>query len=226
MKRILSGLSRFQNEIFPQTRQLFERLASSQTPEALFLTCSDSRIVPELMTQTAPGDLFICRNAGNIAPAYGEVNGGVSATIEYAVLVLEVKDIIICGHSDCGAMKGLLHPEQLAAMPNVAAWLKHAESARFMVQDNYPHLKGADLLNALIEENVVAQLENLRTHPSVASRLRKGKLQLHGWVYQIDHGTVTAFDPELTRFVPIGKTTDESENGFTRGAAAVEGVNV
>ena len=138
MKRILSGLSRFQNEIFPQTRQLFERLASSQTPEALFLTCSDSRIVPELMTQTAPGDLFICRNAGNIAPAYGEVNGGVSATIEYAVLVLEVKDIIICGHSDCGAMKGLLHPEQLAAMPNVAAWLKHAESARFMVQDNYP----------------------------------------------------------------------------------------
>lgn len=226
MKRILSGLSRFQNEIFPQTRQLFERLASSQAPEALFLTCSDSRIVPELMTQTAPGDLFICRNAGNIAPAYGEVNGGVSATIEYAVLALEVKDIIICGHSDCGAMQGLLHPERLASMPNVAAWLKHAERARFMVQDNYPNLEGADLLNALIEENVVAQLENLRTHPAVASRLRKGKLQLHGWVYQIDHGTVTAFDPELTRFVPIGKTTDESESGFARGPANVEGANV
>ncbi|MCZ2078048.1 MAG: carbonic anhydrase [Bryobacteraceae bacterium] len=225
MKRILSGLSRFQNEIFPQTRQLFERLASSQAPEALFLTCSDSRIVPELITQTAPGDLFTCRNAGNIVPAYGEENSGVSATIEFAVLALGVKDIIICGHSDCGAMSGLLHPEQLAGMPNVAAWLKHAESARFIVQDNYPHLKGAELLNALIEENVVAQLANLGTHPSVASRLRKGKLQLHGWVYQIDDGTVTAFDPGLARFVLIGKTAGESEDGFTRGAA-VEGANV
>src|SRR5262245_48944414 len=98
MKRILDGLMRFQTEVFPQERELFDRLSSGQNPEALFLTCSDSRIVPELITQTKPGDLFICRNAGNIAPAYGEVNGGVSATIEYAVLALNVRDIIVCGH--------------------------------------------------------------------------------------------------------------------------------
>jgi carbonic anhydrase len=203
MKRILDGLLRFQSEIFPQEREFFERLAAGQNPETLFLTCSDSRIVPDLMMQTRPGDLFICRNAGNIAPAYGDVIGGVSATIEYAVLALHVRDIIVCGHSDCGAMKALLEPEQLSAMPNVAAWLRHAERARFVVLENYSHLAGRALLGALIEENVIAQLEHLRTHPSVASRLQKGVLALHGWVYDIETGMVTAYHPELRRFVPV-----------------------
>lgn len=203
MKRILDGLTRFQTEVYPGQRQLFERLAHAQRPEALFLTCSDSRIVPDLITQTRPGDLFICRNAGNIAPAYGEVTGGVSASIEYAVMALEVKDIIVCGHSDCGAIQGLLHPERLARMPAMAAWLRNAERARFVVEENYPHLEGEALAGALIQENVVAQIENLRTHPSVASRLRMGQLTLHGWVYDIRTGIVTAWQSESGRFVPI-----------------------
>ncbi|HWB96126.1 MAG TPA: carbonic anhydrase [Bryobacteraceae bacterium] len=203
MDRILDGLLRFQAEIFPQEKELFSRLARTQNPQALFLTCSDSRIVPELITQTRPGDLFICRNAGNIAPAYGQSTGGVSATIEYAVLALGVRDIIICGHSDCGAMKALLYPESLSSMPVVASWLKYAERARFLVSENYTHLEGDALLRAVTEQTVIAQIDNLRTHPSVAARLHKGELTLHGWVYDIPHGQVSAYDPGAGCFVPI-----------------------
>ena len=200
MDRILAGLRNFQQKVFPTHRALFKRLASSQSPETLFLTCADSRVVPDLITQTRPGELFVCRNAGNIAPPYSDVNGGVSATIEYAVMVLNVKDIIVCGHSDCGAMTGVLHPQKLAGMPNVAAWLRHADRARLVVEENYPGLQGEELLNVLIEQNVLAQLENLRTHPSVASRMMKGQLRLHGWVYEIGSGIVRAWNPAEQRF--------------------------
>lgn len=209
MKRILEGLKKFQSEVYPGQRHLFEELAHVQRPKALFLTCSDSRIVPELITQTGPGDLFICRNAGNIAPAYGEVNGGISASIEYAVLALEVEDIIVCGHSDCGAIGAVLHPERLAGMPTMAAWLRHAERARLVVRENFAHLEGDALMNALIQENVVAQLENLRTHPSVASRLRMGRLRLHGWVYCIETGVVSAWQPGDGVFAPVPGTPAE-----------------
>jgi len=125
MQRILNGVRRFQRDIFPKERPFFRRLASGQNPEALFLTCADSRVVPDLITQTRPGDLFICRNAGNIAPPYGEAAGGVSATIEYAVVGLRVKDIVVCGHSHCGAMTAILRPDDLRNMPSVSAWLSH-----------------------------------------------------------------------------------------------------
>jgi carbonic anhydrase len=200
MKRILEGLQRFQDEIFPEERELFARLASSQSPEALFLTCSDARIVPELLTQTRPGELFICRNAGNIAPAFVEHTGGVSATIEYAVVALHVRDIIICGHSDCGAMRGLMNPEQVAHMPTVALWLRHAEKARELAG---PMQDEAAYLDRLIEQNVLVQLDNLRTHPCVEARVRDGQLGLHGWVFDIRSGTVRAFDAAHQRFVPI-----------------------
>jgi len=203
MRKILEGLSRFQCVAFPEARELFARLASGQNPEALFLTCSDSRIVPELITQTKPGDLFICRNAGNIAPAWGETTGGVSATIEYAVMALGVRDIIVCGHSDCGAMKALLDPGPLARMPTVALWLRHAECARFVVEENYAHLGAQERLAMLIEQNVVAQLANLGTHPSVASKLHKGELGLHGWVYDIATGAVKAYDRTSGQFLPL-----------------------
>src|SRR3982751_6268271 len=116
MERLLKGVSTFQREVFPQHRELFERLAAKQNPMALFITCADSRVVPDLITQSDPGDLFICRNAGNMVPPYGEMNGGVSATIEYAVVALNIRHIIVCGHSDCGAMKGVLHPEAVEQM--------------------------------------------------------------------------------------------------------------
>src|SRR5688572_19481788 len=183
MERLIQGVAKFQRDVFPEKQQLFEELASGQSPEALFITCADSRVVPDLITQTNPGDLFICRNAGNMVPPYGELHGGVSATIEYAVCALNVQHIIVCGHGDCGAMKGILHPEAVAHMPTVRTWLSHGEVARHVVKENYPNLSGDDALRAITEENVIAQLAHLRTHPSVAARLARGTIGVHGWVY-------------------------------------------
>jgi carbonic anhydrase len=145
------------------------------------------------------------RNAGNIVPPHGAANGGEAATIEFAVAGLGVKDIIICGHSHCGAMKGLLDPEQVASLPAVSSWLSHAESTRRIVQQNYRHLDGDRLVTATVEENVLVQLENLRTLPAVAARLVAGNLHLHGWVYKIETGEVFAFDPEQGQFVPLAE---------------------
>jgi carbonic anhydrase len=205
MDRLLAGVKAFQRDVYPHNRDLFEQLAGGQAPGALFITCADSRVVPTLMTQTRPGELFICRNAGNMVPPYGEVNGGVSATIEYAVGVLNVEHIIVCGHSDCGAVKALLTPEKLEGMPTVKSWLAHGERARRIVLENYGELSGDALVHALTEENIVAQLENLRTHPSVAARVARGALGLHGWLYTIRTGNVDVFDAARRRFVPIGE---------------------
>ena len=169
----------------------------------LFITCSDSRIVPDLIMQSDPGDLFVCRNAGNIVPPYGEMTGGVSATIEYAVAVLNVSSIVVCGHSDCGAMKALLQPEKVQDLPTVRAWLRQAETPRRMVMDNYPGADEKTLLNAVIEENVVAQIEHLETHPFVASRLRRGDLEIYGWVYRIETGEIVTLDAAEGRFLPL-----------------------
>ena len=203
MERILKGISQFRREVFPHHRETFQELAQGQNPEVLFITCADSRIVPDMITQSKPGDLFICRNAGNMVPPYGEVHGGVSATIEYAVAVLGVRHVVVCGHTDCGAMKGVMYPEKVAQLPAVKTWLHHGEIARRIVEDSYGDLAEEQKLAALTEENVVAQLEHLRTHPSVASRLACGEMMLHGWIYNIGEGTVTAFDPVKSRFVPI-----------------------
>jgi carbonic anhydrase len=193
VEKFLGGISHFQKHVYPKHQDLFEKLALGQRPDALFITCADSRIDPTLITQTKPGELFICRVIGNIVPPYPEAIGGVSATIEYAVGVLEVPVVIVCGHTDCGVMKGALNPEALAAYPNVTHWLRYAK-----VDDQ-------DLL-ALTEHNVVAQLNNLRTHPTVAARLKEGDLALHGWVYHIGPGTVTAYDEASERFLPLGQS--------------------
>src|SRR3954454_3192897 len=203
MERLLKGVATFQREVFPQHRELFEKLAAKQNPLALFITCADSRVVPDLITQSDPGDLFICRNAGNMVPAYGETNGGVSATTEYAVVALNIRHIIVCGHSDCGAMKGVLHPEAVEQMPTVRSWLAYGEMSRRIVNEAYPQLSEESKLNALVAENVVAQLDHLKTHPSVASRLAAGRISIHGWVYNIRTGQVEAWDAEKSRFVSI-----------------------
>lgn len=192
--RILRGLSRFQREVYPKHRDLFQKLALGQRPHALFITCADSRIDPSLLMQTQPGELFICRVIGNIVPPFPDAVGGVSATIEYAVGVLGVADVIVCGHTDCGVMKGVLNPEALAALPSVSAWLGYAQAARAAAP-------GDDLLK-LAEANVVQQIENLKTHPSVAGRLEEGDLNLHGWVYHIGEGAVTSYDAATAQFLP------------------------
>jgi carbonic anhydrase len=192
--KLLGGISRFQRDVYPQHRDLFEKLALGQRPEALFITCADSRIDPCLLTQTKPGELFICRVIGNIVPPYPDAVGGVSATIEYAVGVLRVPEVIVCGHTDCGVMKGALNPEALAEFPNVTAWLRYA---------NVEHRESeptAELVLALTEQNVVTQLKNLRSHPTVAARLEQGDLALHGWVYHIGPGKVTAYQDQSHKF--------------------------
>lgn len=186
---LLQGVSYFSSEMFPQNAALYKSLATQQSPHTLFITCADSRVVPERITHTQAGDLFVCRNIGNIVPAYGEMLGGVSAVIEYAVSALQVRQIVICGHSDCGAMKGLLAPQKIAkAMPTVAAWLRNAEAARSVVFARKQ--QDENVLELLIEENVRLQLAHLRTHPSVAAAIAQRRLAVQGWVYGIDKGEV------------------------------------
>lgn len=200
MQKLLQGLQHYQTKVFGSQRELFERLSKGQTPEALFITCSDSRINPNLLTQTEPGELFILRNAGNLVPPYGALQGGEAATIEFAVAGLGVKEIIVCGHTHCGAMKGLLSPPVQSDFPALTQWLYHAEATRRIVRDKYPDRDDVELLNVTIQENVLMQMENLRTHPVVASGLALGKLKLHGWVYKIETGEVFGYDPEICQF--------------------------
>lgn len=206
MQKLVQGLHHFQSNIFSTQRELFERLANEQNPEALFITCADSRINPNLITQTEPGELFILRNAGNIIPPHGAANGGEGATIEFAVVELGVRDLIVCGHALCGAMKGLLHPEALEDMPAVRSWLAHVEATRRIIKDKYRDLTGDALLTATVEENVLVQIENLRTHPCVASGLARGELKLHGWVYKFQTGQVFAYDAQAGQFLLLERS--------------------
>ena len=202
--KIVEGFKRFRTEVFPQQEELFKALATAQNPRAMFITCADSRIVPELITQSAPGDLFVSRNVGNVVPAYGQMMGGVSTAIEYAVMALGVQHIIVCGHSDCGAMKAVLNPQSLERMPTVKAWLRHSEVALRVVEENCG-CRSDDTLGILTEENVVAQLNHLCTHPSVAARLANGQLFIHGWVYDIETSEIKAYDAEKGEFRLIGE---------------------
>ena len=194
MKKLIEGFKKFQREVFSSKQDLFSRLAQGQHPRALFITCSDSRIDPCLITQTDPGDLFILRNAGNLVPSYGTTIGSTIATIEYAVGVLGVKNIIVCGHTDCGVVKAILEPEQVGDLPAVKSWLLQAEATRRVVRENYGSLTGDALYVATTQENVRIQLKHLQTHPIVAAKLRNGSVDLHGWVYSIETGEVWAYD--------------------------------
>lgn len=204
MQRLVDGVQKFQSHVFSAQRHLFEKLAEGQNPLALFITCSDSRINPNLITQTDPGELFILRNAGNIVPPYGASRGGEEGSIEYAVSVLGVEDIIVCGHSHCGAMSALLNPEKAAPYPAIRNWLDHAEGTRRIIEENYKHLDGEFARQtAAVEVNVLVQLDNLRTHPAVAAALAREQLNLHAWVYEFETGKVFAFDSTAGQFMPI-----------------------
>lgn len=195
MERILTGVRTFRSAIFPKQQGFFEHLAGKQQkPLALFITCADSRVIPNLVTQTEPGDLFLIRNAGNLVPAYNAASGGEGATIEYAVAVLGIKNIILCGHSDCGAMRALLEPSLHSDLPAVSQWFTHAESTRRIVAKKYSELQGLELLRAATEENILVQMNNLSTHPSVAVRLSLGELHVYGWYYDIATGAIFQYD--------------------------------
>jgi carbonic anhydrase len=205
MKKIIQGIQRFQTDVFPNNRELFQRLAAGQNPDVLFICCSDSRISLDLIMQAGPGDLFVCRNAGNIVPVYG-LGDAVSGTIEYAVSALKINHIVICGHSDCGAMKGLLKPESLGALPAVKEWLRHAEAARCALDTEEAENIGSSALTAVTKMNVRLQLAHLATHAKVFARTRDGSLHLHGWFYQIKTGDVQTWDPEAEEWLPFEKS--------------------
>lgn len=203
MDKLAAGVMKFQQEAYEERRDLFTKLADGQSPEALFITCSDSRIDPNLLTQTQPGELFICRNAGNIVPPHTNNTGAMTASIEFAVGALKVPHIVVCGHSECGAMKGAMHPEALDEFPHVKEWLGYARAAALVTKRRGAALDEKDKLDMLIRENVLLQLAHLKTHPYVAVQLSSGETELHGWVYDIRSGEVLAYDERANAFIPV-----------------------
>jgi carbonic anhydrase len=203
MDRLIEGHKRFLAEVFPGRRDQFHLLAESQAPEWLFITCSDSRVLPDLFLGTGPGDLFITRNAGNVVPVTANDVDGCTATIEYAVEVLKVKQAILCGHSDCGAMKAALDRSGLQNLPKASRWLHHVESAWSHRQPLDPADGPHAELASLIRGNVVAQLLNLRAQPAVARALAHGAITVRGWYYVILSGRIEQYDEQAKRFLPL-----------------------
>jgi len=203
MERLIKGHRRFLAEVFPRRRDEFHLLAESQAPEWLFITCSDSRVVPDLILGSGPGDLFIVRNAGNVVPITSHDVDGCTATIEYAVEVLRVKHAILCGHSDCGAMKAAIDREGLENLPKASRWLQHVEAAFSHRQPVDPADGPQAEMCSLIRGNVVAQLLNLHAQPAVASAVAEGRLTVHGWYYDILTGRIERYDEEARRFVGL-----------------------
>jgi carbonic anhydrase len=205
LQRIRQGVARFRNEVYPGQRAMFEGLKHGQQPIGFFITCADSRIVPNLFTQTGPGELFAERNPGNLVPIHEPFVGGVSASVEYAMLVLKVPLVIVCGHTDCGVMKTLLHPETTERLPAVRQWIRHAAQARDrLLRESAPGASEEERLRLLTQFNVLLQMENLKTHPSVASRLAAGEVEIHGWVYDIASGSGLEYDPQSGEFKKLG----------------------
>lgn len=202
VSRIVRGIQHFQDRVFGSKESLFHRLGEGQSPHALFITCCDSRIDPNLLTQTEPGELFIHRNIGNQVPPF-ECSGGVLATLEYALKTLDIRDVIVCGHSKCGAMQGLLNPDSLREMPFVTRWLEHARIILPAIEQVADSLSPDEKLNLAIERNVLLQLEHLKAYPFVADGLATGHLRLHGWIYFIESGQVTTYVPEEGRFMSL-----------------------
>jgi carbonic anhydrase len=203
LDRLIEGHKRFLAEVFPARRDQFHLLAETQAPEWLVITCSDSRIVPDMVLGTGPGDLFITRNAGNVVPMTANDVDGVTATIEYAVEVLKVKHAILWGHSDCGALKAALDPRSLENMPKARRWLSHVEAAFSHRQPLNPADGQHAELASLIRGNVVAQLHNLRAQPSVARAMAEGRIKVHGWYYDILTGRIEEYDEGMGRFAPL-----------------------
>jgi carbonic anhydrase len=214
---IIKGLNSFHENYFCEHREMFERLSGGQNPDVLFITCSDSRIDPCLITQAQPGELFVIRNVGNIIPPYGALNNAEGAGIEYSVHALGIKDIIVCGHSHCGAMKGMLQLGNLASeMPLVYDWLRHnAEATRRLIVDNYRDCDPEKILKIAIEQNILTQIENLETYPVIRSRLHAGKINLHAWVYEIETGAVFAYNAQIGQFMPMEQRSFPVPNPLT-----------
>ena len=205
LERLKAGVRRFQSEVHAENAAEYLHAATHpQRPHTLVIACADSRVDVESITSSGPGELFITRNIGNMVPAYGEMLGGVSAVIEYAVLALGVQHVVICGHSDCGAMKALLNPDSTAAMPTVRTWLTNGQAALHVADSLGGPADGFDAkLGRLTEENVLMQMLHLKTHPSVAGAVASGELTVSGWVYDIGSGAIRIVEDGSREFLPV-----------------------
>ena len=202
LSHLKAGIRRFQTEIYPSHAEQYKRVMNEpQRPHALIITCADSRIHPDVLTQAAPGEIFVSRNIGNMVPTYGEMLGGVSAVLEFAVSAFGVQHIAVCGHTECGAMKALLEPQSVESMPTVRSWLTNAHAAlaaaRALAKND------EELLRVVTEQNVLLQMRHLRTHPAVAGAVAKGELRISGWVYDIAAGGVTICEGDDSVFEPV-----------------------
>jgi carbonic anhydrase len=204
LEQLKSGVRRFRAETFPS---IADAASEPQRPHTLFITCADSRIDPNALTATGPGEVFVTRNIGNMVPAYGEMLGGVSAVIEFAVAGLGVRHVAICGHTDCGAMKALLDPSSTAKMPSVRNWLKNAQTALAVSNTLHEHdiesQSDRPLIDVLTEQNVLLQIQHLKTHPSVATAITLGNLTISGWIYDIATGNVRIAENNALTFTPL-----------------------
>ena len=204
-QKLVKGIHSFQRGFFASHRELYHQLATAgQQPETLFITCSDSRVDPNLITNSAPGELFIVRNVGNVVPNR-DLPGGTAAAIQYAVEVLNVENVIVCGHTQCGALKAILDPESVAHLEYVSRWVKSTIDVKKLIEEKYEHLIGEEKLNAAIQENVLAQIEHLRQYPFVANRMDAGKLQVNGWVFDVGRGEVYDYDPDIGEFLSLSR---------------------
>ncbi len=205
LEKLRAGVRKFGAEVHAKNPEHYQRAASTpQKPHALIIACADSRVDVETITSSGPGEIFVSRNIGNMVPPYGGAMGGVTAVIEYAVTAVKVKHVVVCGHSDCGAMKALLHPESTDKMPTVKSWL-HNGHAALMVAESMQHKEDNpnEKLRSLTEENVLMQLVHLMTHPSVAGAMARGELTTSGWVYDIGTGVVRIAEAGQRKFVPV-----------------------
>ncbi len=206
MEKLYKGIHNFQESYFKKEKVFFKRLSKGQTPNVLFITCSDSRVDPNLLTQSRPGELMILRNIGNIVPPYNTIRGkdSVAAAIELAVLELKIRDIVVCGHSDCRAMQALYRDEkELDKMPALKNWLELVTSVKELVL-NISQGKTSELRHRITEEeNIVCQLHNIKTYPFVHQAIKEGKLHLHGWYYDIGSGDVYTFTQDSGKFERI-----------------------
>jgi carbonic anhydrase len=205
LEKLKDGVRKFQAEVYAGKAEHYHQVATTpQRPHTLMIACADSRVDVEVITSSGPGEVFVTRNVGNMVPAYGEMLGGVSAVIEYAVSALKVRHVVVCGHSDCGAMKALLDPDSTKEMPAVRRWLSNGKAALAAASGvNLDELPPGERMRSVTEENVLMQIAHLKTHPSVAGALARGELTVSGWVYDIASGDVR-IAPEGSRdFVSV-----------------------
>jgi carbonic anhydrase len=205
LEQLKRGIRRFRTEVYPERAEMYQKATREpQKPGALVITCADSRIHPDVLTQSPPGELFVTRNIGNMVPAYGDMMGGVSAVLEFAVSALKVRHVVVCGHSDCGAMKALLDPASVETMPTVKSWLRNAHAALSVAEAMKSDAEDeAEFMKLLAERNVLLQMQHVRTHPSVAGAMARGELTISGWYYDIGKGEVAICDGEQGKFEPV-----------------------